>query len=762
MSVVSLKLWRDMSIAKKIITMNSIMIILMMAVYLYIGYSLNANNTLLNKQTMTLVELDAMQQKITSLSEMRYWLTDYYINRSENSKKLFFKYQKNMLDYVGKLENSPLKNDVAVQALVVKIKKFNASNLAFFAAEQAGETQQVLSHMQEIKKLGSELNAELAEVLKIVNVQAKTIAETLINDNKNMLTLGAILMLIATILAIIFSVTLSKLINNPISSAMDIANKIANGNWDLRINVNSNDETGKLLRSLEIMREKLQDYIAEVHREAEENLRIKTALDNVETQVIVTDNERKVIYMNNAMKKFIKEINKNNKNKENKTIIDELYGKDITIIYENQPDLKQALQSSNQSVAAEVTMWDKVLYCTHNSVINDDATFLGIVVEWTDRTAIFETEKEVDHIVKAAAKGYLNNRLILENKQGFFRKFSENINELLDINEKILKDTLRVFSALSRGQLTEEISGDYEGIFLTLQQDANQTVAKLTETINKIRKSSATVSSTANELALGNADLSQRTEEQAASLANTTSSMGQLSAIVKQSAEQAKKANQMVKDARTHAEVGGEKVSQVVSAMSAIHDSSNKIADIIGVIDEIAFQTNLLALNAAVEAARAGEQGRGFSVVASEVRNLAQRSAGAAKEIKELIQDSVKKVQAGTELVSSSGQALTEIVSAVSSVSDTVGEIAASAQNQASRIDEVNNSINQIDTITHQNAALVEEAAAASEEMDRQAKDLRQMIEFFELEAQGNDEVPAPKLQTPTAKTPDEQQWEEF
>jgi methyl-accepting chemotaxis protein len=259
-------------------------------------------------------------------------------------------------------------------------------------------------------------------------------------------------------------------------------------------------------------------------------------------------------------------------------------------------------------------------------------------------------------------------------------------------------------------------------------------VTQLKNTVGQVTEATSQVSSAAAEIAQGSSDLAQRTEQQASALEQTASSMEELTSTVKNSADNAAQANQLAGAARTQAEQGGQVVDQAISAMSAIHQSSRKIADIIGVIDEIAFQTNLLALNAAVEAARAGEQGRGFAVVAGEVRKLAQRSADAAKEIKGLITDSVAKVEGGGQLVEQSGQTLKEIVTSVKKVSDIVAEIAAAAREQAGGIEQVNKAILQLDQTTQQNAALVEETAAASHAMGDQAKELQNLMGFFKLD----------------------------
>lgn len=246
--------------------------------------------------------------------------------------------------------------------------------------------------------------------------------------------------------------------------------------------------------------------------------------------------------------------------------------------------------------------------------------------------------------------------------------------------------------------------------------------AKLRTAIGRVRESSDVLEKSAAEIASGNAELSQRTEEQASSLEETASSMEEMTSAVRQNADNARQASQLAASAREQAEKGGAVVGKAVDAMAEINSSSRRIADIISVIDEIAFQTNLLALNAAVEAARAGEQGRGFAVVAGEVRNLAGRSAESAKEIKGLIQESVGKVQQGSELVDQSGKMLHEIVDGVRKVTDIIAEMAASSQEQATGIEQVNKAVMQMDEMTQQNAALVEEAAAASQAMEEKTR----------------------------------------
>ncbi len=317
--------------------------------------------------------------------------------------------------------------------------------------------------------------------------------------------------------------------------------------------------------------------------------------------------------------------------------------------------------------------------------------------------------------------------------------------------ERSAEATAAVASAIAKGDLTSTIKviGRDEGAWVLHELKTMQ--KKLTEVTIEVRRTAVAVYSGAHQIVQGNTDLSSRTEEQASSLEETASSMEEFTGTVRQNANNAREANQLSSNARQQAERGGAVVGAAIAAMAEINASAKRIADIIGVIDEIAFQTNLLALNAAVEAARAGEQGRGFAVVASEVRNLAQRSAGAAKEIKDLIQDSVRKVEDGSKLVDQSGAALGEIVSSVKRVSDIIAEIAAASQEQSSGIEQVNRAISQMDQATQQNAALVEEAAAASESLEEQANHLTEIMEFFKLRESAATSTPEHVAHAPAA-----------
>ena len=299
--------------------------------------------------------------------------------------------------------------------------------------------------------------------------------------------------------------------------------------------------------------------------------------------------------------------------------------------------------------------------------------------------------------------------------------------------EKIFADIGRIMSNLADGDLTQNITNQYEGVYGECKDDINKAIAKFSEVFAQIRDAADSIDSSSQEISSGNNNLSHRAEQQAANLEETAASMEELTSIVKNTAANANEASHVVSAAKNLALKGGDVVQMAIDAMQEINESSNKIAEIISVIDEIAFQTNLLALNASVEAARAGEQGRGFSVVASEVRNLAQRSAAAAKQSSDLIQSSVQKVRVGTAFVNETGSALTDIVNSVTKASDIVGQIAAASAEQTAGIEQVNIAITQLDEITQQNAALAEQASAASLSMSEQSSNMIQMLNFFKV-----------------------------
>lgn len=349
------------------------------------------------------------------------------------------------------------------------------------------------------------------------------------------------------------------------------------------------------------------------------------------------------------------------------------------------------------------------------------------------KKAFLEVNNEIKMLAAAGAQGDFSKRSNADNFEFMFKEILTNLNNLIETCDVGFNDVLRVAKALAQGDLTQTIAHDYPGLFGQTKDGINGTVENLKGLIGEIKEASDTISSAAKEIAAGNNDLSFRTEQQAASLEQTAASMEQLTSTVQLNTQNAKQASQLAIGASNIAAKGVKAVNEVVRTMQGINEASSKIVDIISVIDSIAFQTNILALNAAVEASRAGEQGRGFAVVAAEVRNLAQRASAAAGEIKNLIGDSVEKVEDGTKLVAQAGSTMEEIVSAIRSATSIMTGISAASVEQTSGIEQVNKAITQMDEATQQNAALVEEAAAAAESLEQQTLLLTEAVANFKL-----------------------------
>jgi methyl-accepting chemotaxis protein len=461
--------------------------------------------------------------------------------------------------------------------------------------------------------------------------------------------------------------------------------------------------------------------------------RILGALETTTTNVMIADPERKIIYMNASVEKMLRGAESDIRSVLPQFSVDKIIGSNMDIFHKNPAHQMKLLENLTTTYIGNIIVGKRHFRLVANPIFAKDGLRLGSVVEWLDRTQEVAVESEVSNLVQSAGLGNFKTRIPVEGKTGFFLTLAEGLNSLMQTSDIGLGEVNRVLGAIAQGDLTERITADYSGTFGDLKNYCNQTSESLTDMMSEIRTAAETIFTASSEIASGNADLSSRTEQQAANLEETASSMEELTSTVKLNADNAKQANVLAEQASHVAVDGGELIQQVVLTMSSINDSSQKIADIIGVIDGIAFQTNILALNAAVEAARAGDQGRGFAVVASEVRTLAQRSANAAKDIKGLISDSVKKIENGNVLVGKSGETMKEIVTAIKRVNDIMAEIAAASGEQSAGIEEVSTAVSHMDEMTQQNAALVEEAAAAAESLQSQADQLTQRVAAFRL-----------------------------
>jgi methyl-accepting chemotaxis protein len=493
------------------------------------------------------------------------------------------------------------------------------------------------------------------------------------------------------VISIIIRRLLKQLGGEP-AHAIDIANKISNGDLSTKINV-APDDTTSLLASMKRMSETIHNMIEDAV------MLSRSAMDGkLATRADISRHQ-------GDFRQIVSGIN---------DTLDAVIG-----------PLNTAASFVERISKGEIPpkMTD-----TFNGDFNSLKNNINAVID-----AIQALVADANLLSSAAAQGKLSIRADVSKHKGDYRKIVSGVNDTLDSIVSPINEVIRVLSALAKSDLSEKIATNYQGSFAELCDNVNISLNNLAQTVSTIKEATDSINTAAKEIAAGNNDLSHRTEEQAASLEETAASMQALTATVHHNTENAKQANELTFSATNIAGKGVEVVGQVVNTMNSIHESSRKVVDIIAVIDSIAFQTNILALNAAVEAARAGDQGRGFAVVAGEVRNLAQRAATAANEIKGLIGDSVEQIEDGKLLVIHAGKTMEEIAHSISGVTHIMSEIVSASVQQTSGIDQVNQAIKQMDDVTQQNAALVEQAAAAAESLEEQTQNLSVTIGQFKV-----------------------------
>lgn len=557
--------------------------------------------------------------------------------------------------------------------------------------------------------------------------------------------LGTASLLVVIILGLIMAWVTRKVITDRLSKAVETLKAISAGHYDQHVDIIANDELGQLMQGLEAMQCRMGYELIETKRQADEMTRIKIGLDNVATNVRIADLEGHILYVNKALQATFERDREGFRRTDPNFDPSRIVGYNVGGFYADPQAALQRLRNLSTATHSQMQLGSRQYKVTTTPILNDKGERLGSVGEWVDITDQLNAQDLLTGVIRKAADGDFSARLNLESRDPFFAQIEELINQLLSTGEGALTELSKVLSAIAEGDLTRSITSHYSGVFGQLKQDTNATVDSLQDIISNIKEATEAINTAAHEIASGNSDLSARTEEQASSLEETSSSMEQLNSTVKQNAENANRAQELAVESNTMAVRGGDMVRRIVTTMSDIQDSSHRIADIISVIDSIAFQTNILALNAAVEAARAGEQGRGFAVVASEVRALAQKSAEASQEIRDLITTSVAKVDGGASLVKEAGSTIDEVVRSFEKVSALVNDIANASREQSAGIEQVTLAVGQMDEVTQQNAALVEEAAAAAESLEDQARMLADSVSRFRLNANAPQKKLAPK-----------------
>jgi methyl-accepting chemotaxis protein len=560
------------------------------------------------------------------------------------------------------------------------------------------------------------------------------------------LGVGAVVLLLLIGSAVFGFLAIAK----PLSRMAGVLNELTN---DRIVDVpyaTRGDEIGDIAKATEVFKDSIAQKVI--------NLRVRAGLDVVKSNVMVADTDYNIMYMNTTLQEMMREAETELRKVLPQFDASKLLGASMDVFHKNPAHQRKLLDSLTGSYESHITVGTQKFHLVATPVIDAHGKRAGTVVEWRNETVEKAIEGEVADIVQAAVAGDFSKRVPLAGKKDFMLNLATAMNSLCENTGKALDDLAGMMGSLADGDMTQRITADYHGMFGQLKDDANKMAERIGATIGEIKQSAREVTNASAEISTSTTDLSQRTEEQAASLEQTSASMEQISATVKLNAENAQQANQSAGATRDVADRGGQVVAQAVDAMAKIEESSRKISDIIGVIDEIARQTNLLALNAAVEAARAGEAGRGFAVVASEVRSLAQRSSQAAKDIKGLITNSNGQVKDGVDLVNRAGTALTEIVESIKKVAEIVADIANASNEQASGIEQVNKALTQMDEVTQQNSALVEENAATAKTLEHQARAMDERVAFFKLDNAATGERVAPvadvREQRPVAAMP--------
>jgi methyl-accepting chemotaxis protein len=537
----------------------------------------------------------------------------------------------------------------------------------------------------------------------------------------------------------VFALYSAAWLGRDVVGRLDAANAhfhaLADGRYDQAIAIDRNDEVGRLLLGLKSMQVRLGFQVEDGARMLREATRLRCALDASASNVLVANRELRIVYANRGMAALLAATEADLRRTRAGFRADALLGTPLDTLFEGTGISRELLATLGAAREVRIELGGHVFDLVLTPVLDDEGARIGLATEWRDRTVELAMEAEVARVVGAAANGDFHARIDITRQQGFLRHLGQDVNRLVDATRTALGELERMLDALAAGDLGYRADAALDGQFGRLQAAANRSAARLGETVGAIRLAADAIRAAADEIAAGNADLARRTERQAASLEQTGAAMDELTGTVRGNTARAQQAQRLAGDAARTAGEGGAAMDRVVETMDGIRSASRRVAEIVGVIDGIAFQTNILALNAAVEAARAGEEGRGFAVVAAEVRNLAQRSAAAARDVRDLVATSVAQVEAGSEWVGTAHGRIAQIVDDAQRVSGLVADIARASTQQADGIARIGDAVAHMDAGTQQNAALVEQASASALGLQAQAERLVEAVAVFRLPA---------------------------
>jgi methyl-accepting chemotaxis protein len=517
---------------------------------------------------------------------------------------------------------------------------------------------------------------------------------------------------------------LFRYMSSSLTNVIHVAERIANEHFDNKFAGVSKDEIGQVMNSLKKMQTGLMNSFEKLRVQSIESSRIATALSVSSTCVMITNSDNNIIFANESLKDMFSKIEKELTEHINDFNASKLIGENIELLLNTPYCRKHPLTELKESYSTTLHIGSQHLHIVvipvfANNNNTGQAQHLGTVVEWKNCTEIFNSEDELQTIVKTAAEGDFEQRIIEQGKTGFYLLAAQSINKMLETTGSSINDVVRVMRALASGDLTQKVNADYQGVLAQLKDDVNTTVERLTDVISVVHINSNSSAKTASEVSGTATEMGDGAGQQMSSLQQITSAMEQMSANIRQSADNANTTQHIAQQAANDADESGRTVLDAVKAMK-------DIADKILIVEEIARQTNLLALNAAIEAARAGEHGKGFAVVASEVRKLAERSQKSAAEIGQLSVKTMKVAEQASEK-------LTKLVPDIQKTAELVQEISVSAKEQDTGADEINCSLQQLDTVVSRSATSATALSNSANELSEHAEQQRQAMSFFTL-----------------------------